>query len=306
VLTSDRSETKFDTEFEAGNFLTNYLLYFPSVKKYTTVMDAESRVGFPPENLTNNYGLFIKEVSVGSYKSGAGKIKFIDPTDVKESEDNLSIDFSFDKDDFTLSHIKLSRSFSGYYAVYIQPFLNMINKETLDKLYDELIKSISENITIKDKKPSNDKPELFGVAPLKIEATIESNSFVDKAGKNYLFKLGELIGPQVEMYQEKERHLPLESGFQRKYERLIKVNLPKGYKINNLDKINIHNYYENEGDTLLAFHSYYELENNVLTVHAQEYYRLNEIGLDIFEDYRKVINSAANFNKIVLVLEPEN
>jgi hypothetical protein len=42
----------------------------------------------------------------------------------------------------------------------------------------------------------------------------------------------------------------------------------------------------------------------MLTVFADEYYKINKIDVDFFEDYRSVINGAADFNKIVLILEP--
>ena len=37
-----------------------------------------------------------------------------------------------------------------------------------------------------------------------VHADIKVNSLLEKAGNNYLFKVGEVIGGQVQMYQEKE------------------------------------------------------------------------------------------------------
>ncbi|MEN8138392.1 MAG: DUF3857 domain-containing protein [Bacteroidota bacterium] len=306
VLTSNRFNLRFDDDYEAYNFLTDYLLYFPTVDKYTSIKELESRMGFPPIQFTDNYGLFIKEVAVGNYKSGVGQIKYITAPSAEDSEDNMTIDISFDTDKEMQSIIKLEREFKGYNAVFIQPFVNLIDKEAIDGLYDEIIKSISESITIKNKEVKNDKSELFGVKPFIIIADIESDAFVNKAGRKYLFKLGELIGPQMEMYQEDERVLPLEGEFNKTYNRVININIPEGYKISNIDDINIHHYYEkSKEERLFEFHSYYELKENILTVHANEYYRENKVEPKVFEDYRKVINGAADFNKIVLILEPE-
>jgi hypothetical protein len=55
---------------------------------------------------------------------------------------------------------------------------------------------------------------------------------------------------------------------------------------------------------VLSFHSFYELEDNVLNITADEHYRVNIVSVDRYEDYRTVINSAADFNKVSLVLEP--
>ena len=65
VITSDRQELKFDKNFEANNFLTDFLIYFNKTKAYLSPTELNSRYGFPPAYLTDNYGLFIKEVKVG-------------------------------------------------------------------------------------------------------------------------------------------------------------------------------------------------------------------------------------------------
>ena len=271
---------------------------------YTSAKEIDARLGIAPANLTDNYGLFIKEVSVGNFKSGAGKIKYIEALSAEDSMDNLVIDVSFDKEDISSNTIKIDRTYSGYYASYIQPYLNLINTEKRDELYEQFIKSISKDLSINDKIVYNDKSELFGIKPFQIVANTVSEAFVDKAGSKYLFKLGELIGPQIEMYQEKQRVLPIEADFNRLYNWVINVELPKGYKVTNLEDININNFYENNGEKTLDFHSYYEIKDNKLIVYANEFYNTTSVNLSNYESYRKVINSAADFNKIVLILEP--
>lgn len=305
VLTCNRFETKFDNEFEADNFLLNYLLYFPTFDQYTSPGTIESRLGFPPAELTDNYGLFVKEITIGTYKSGVGKIKYISPPTDKETFDNMEIEVQFNPIDLSQNIIKIDRTFGGYFALYIQPFLNMIPKDELDKVYDEFIKAINENLIIKDKTPYNDNPDLFGIKPFRIVANVESEAFVDKAGTKYLFKIGELIGTQLEMYQEKNRILTIEDEYNRSYERTISVEIPLAYKISNLEDLNIHHFYENESIKQLEFHSFYKLEGNKLIVNVNEYYKINKIEIPVFEDYKKVVNSAADFNKIVLILEPK-
>jgi hypothetical protein len=149
----------------------------------------------------------------------------------------------------------------------------------------------------------NDKSELFGVKPITFISDFTTNDFVEKAGRKYLFKLGKLIGAQMQLYQEKERVLPLENEFQRSYFRTINIQIPDGYKITNLDDINLSNVYLSKGKEVFSFKSFYSTENNLLKITADEHYRRNIVAVDIYEEYRKVINSAADFNKIVLLLE---
>ncbi len=49
----------------------------------------------------------------------------------------------------------------------------------------------------------------------------------------------------------------------------------------------------------------FELKDGVLNITADEHYRTNIVSPSIFEEYRKVINTAADFNKIILILEPK-
>jgi len=107
----------------------------------------------------------------------------------------------------------------------------------------------------------------------------------------------------MQMYQEKERVLPLEQEFHRSYFRTINIKIPEGYKITNLEDINIDNSYSKEGEELFSFKSFYEIQGDVLKITADEHYRENIIPVTLYEAYRTVINSAADFNKIVLLLE---
>ena len=52
------------------------------------------------------------------------------------------------------------------------------------------------------------------------------------------------------------------------------------------------------------FYSYYKLEGNVLTVSLMNF-TANIVVPEDYEAHRNVINSAADFNKITLILEPQ-
>ncbi len=306
VITSNREELKFDKEFEANNFLTDFLFYFPVSKSYLSPDNVESRYGFPPANLTDNYGLFIKEVTVGDFKSAIGKIKYIKPIEADKTVDRMVLDISFDEKNISKNIIKLDRSFTGYYGMSFHPYMYLVTGKDRDELVENLAKSMNENVTVIKKEIINEAPELFGVKPLHFIIEVETEVFTAKAGKKYLFNVGEVIGRQIQMYQEKERVLPLEDQFKRSYYRTINITLPTGYKVANLDDINIENSYKRNNNELLSFKSFYEIKGNIITITADEHYKLNIIDTSFFEDYRKVINSAADFNKITLILEPIN
>lgn len=305
VLTTDRKQMRFDTEFEATNFLTDFLLYFPKSKKYVSPNASGTRFGFPMPYMMDNYGLFIKEVVIGDFKSAVGKIKYIEPVKADEVVDVMKVTIDFNKENLTENIINFDRAFSGYYAMNIQPFMHLIQGDDREELVDSFIEGITTEFEITDRKLINDDSELFGVKPLQFIVGFTTEAFVEKAGRKYLFKLGDLIGQQVQLYQEKERVLPLEEQFHRSYLRTLTINIPEGYKITNLDDINIDNSYSKNGKELFSFKSSYKLEGNTVTVTADEHYRENIVQVAMYEEYRTVINSAADFNKIVLLLEPK-
>jgi hypothetical protein len=87
------------------------------------------------------------------------------------------------------------------------------------------------------------------------------------------------------------------------YDRVIKIHLPEGYGVKNADDLIFDIAYRDEADVPFSFKSDYSEENNVLTVHVEEYYKEIYAPVSRYEDFRKVVNAAADFNKITLVLE---
>jgi len=304
VLTSDRFENKFDKDFECYAYLGKYLLYFPKIKKYLSPADNLTRLGYPDFNYINNYGLFIKIVSMGSYSTGLGKIKFITGARYDESNDILKITADIPQD-FTDTKFEIVREMTGYLAASYQPYFDFIKEQDKLKDYSEdIIKYIDKEGSIENLSIENKGGNFLGQKPLIAKANLKSDYFFEKAGNKFLFKAGMLIGPQLELYLKEERKMPLDFPFGHGYLRTIVFNIPDGYKISNLDQIKMHEtYIRNDNDTTMAFISDYKLENNKVTISIDEYYKEYEYKLSEFEEYRRVANASANFNKVVLVFE---
>ena len=306
VLTSNRTKLKFDREFEATNFLQEFLFYFPASKKYLSPSKFGTRFGFPPPYYMDNYGLFVTGYNINGKRKAFSEVKYIEGIPASSSTDEMVINVYFNKEDFSQNTITLERKLNGYYAMNIQPFMNLIPANRKNEVIDEAFaQNTDKNAKVLKRELINEDPSLFGVKPFELKFDISSEYFVEKAGNKYLFKLGDLIGPQMEMYQEKKRILPLEAEFNRSYYRTIKIHIPEGYKISNLDDITIKNSYTAKGKELFIFDSHYTLDCNLLTVTADEHYRESIVAPEIFEAYRTVINSAADFNKVTLILEPK-
>ena len=306
VLTSNRLQLKFDKYFEATNFLQEFLFYFPASKKYLSPSKFGTRFGFPPPYFMNNFGLFVTGYDINGKRKAFSEVKFIEGIPASLSSDEMLIEVNFNTKDLTKNTITLERKLNGYYAMNLHPFMNLIQPNRINEVIDQyFVQNSDKNAKVLKREFINEDPSLFGVKPFVVKFDISSEYFVEKKGDKYLFKLGDLIGPQMEMQQEKKRILPLEAEFNRSYYRTIKIHIPEGYQISNLEDIIIKNSYTTKDKELFIFDSYYTLEGNVLTVIADEHYRETFVAPEIFEAYRTVINSAADFNKVTLVLEPK-
>jgi hypothetical protein len=105
------------------------------------------------------------------------------------------------------------------------------------------------------------------------------------------------------MYRDDQRTAEVENDFNRMYNRTIKIHLPKGYQVKNLKDLKSDITYRDKDNIPFLFKSDYTLTDDLLEVRIEEYYKQIYAPLSRYEDFRKVINAAADFNKITLVLE---
>lgn len=304
VITANRTEVPFDSDFEAYNFLQETMMYFPKIDKYLSPSSPIFRLGYVPSVYTNTYGLFIREESIGDYKTGIGKVKMIYPLLSEYNQSNIYADVTFDADfDEPKYHVKCE--VSGYNAAGTQPYFDYIKeKEKQEEVAKSQLEYIDSEAEITNLTYKNEGANNFGVKPFIVEGDLESDKFLETAGEKVLFNLGQLIGPQMELYQEGKQEFPIQQTYCRAYHREINFNIPEGYTVQNLKDIEIVEEYAT-GETEkpeLVFKSGYTQEGNIVKVVIDEYYDVLDLPKEAFDDYRRVINAAADFNKVVLIL----
>jgi hypothetical protein len=303
-LTSDRSRVTMDPDFESYSFLENYVFYFPGVDKYMAPTETLYRLGFIPFNWSNNYGLLIKNVKLGETTAGIGDVQFIEPLAYDVNEDILYVNVDFGTE-FDNLNLDIERTLTGYNATFIQPIFELIPESETKIVVTELLNLSGKDVDLYEFNLKNASLDSFYLKPFIIQGMANTNSsFYDKAGDRYLFKIGEIIGEQVEMYQEEERKLPVENEFNRNYLRQISFDIPDGYNIRNLDDLNINlSFKDQNGQEAMGFQSGYEVNGNTVTVKIHEFYKKLVLPIDQFGAFREIINAAADFNKKVLVFE---
>ncbi|MEQ8926958.1 MAG: DUF3857 domain-containing protein [Fulvivirga sp.] len=302
VLTSDRSEVPFDGEFESYNYLQDYLIYLPEDDSFVAPYNPEFRYGMVPAPFTATEGLFISQVTEDGMAFPKYEIKKIPALPAADNLDKMDVNVTFNED-LTANTVHLKRSFNGYQAAFIKAVYPLIEEARKEELLKSLVKFLAAdaNITTLELKDKEFHYETWE-DPLVIDSEFESPSFIELAGDIILLKVGEMIGPQTEMYQENERMTEVENDFNREYQRNITITLPEGYKVENLDDLNFDEKVIEDGETIFYFKSGYELKGQKLKIYVNEAYEEIYYPKEKFEAFRTVINAAADWNKIVLVM----
>ena len=304
VVTTDRRSSKFDPYFESYNFLETYLFYFPDINEYLCPGSIPYRLNCIPFGLTGNYGLFIKTGTLGDNKFAIGEIHFIEPSLYEKNRSNHTVKIDFSKS-VSNPDIDYTLLFDGNNAQPIQPYYSYIPEGAQRDMSMSVLKSTTlSDGEFKDVTVENKGGEFLGLKPLIIKAKCTSASIIEQAGDRYLFKVGELIGPQVELYQEEERKFDIENDFNRSYTREITFDIPDGYTVKNLDALKFNVVMLQDAQPSCYFISKYDIvDNKTVVIKINEDYKDLCYPKSRFQDFRKVVNASADFNKVVLVFE---
>ena len=303
VLAGDRNKFTIEKNFENWNNTDNPLIYFPSLKKYLAPTLPEFRFPWIDPNWGGTNAFFCKSTTIGEYTTAFGEVRVIPLEDYSKSMSNVDADVSLSKNLDTVL-VSISQIYAGYSAAAYRSIFNYNSEENIKLVTKEMIKfgTNSENV-ISSKVENKDFESFNQNKPFILSAVVKASELMERAGNKLIIKIGDIIGQQVEMYQEKPRQFSMEIDFPHVLERHIRFTIPDGYTVKNLDDIKISHVVTEKGQPTVGFTSTYILEGNVVKIHIMEEYRKTSYPLSQFEEFKKVINAAADFNKVVLVLE---
>lgn len=303
VLAADRKKFSIDKTFENWNNCDNPVIYFPGLKKYMAPTLADYRFPWIDPNWANANAFFVKSTTIGNFTTAYGEVKAIPLEDYTKTMINTEAEVQLNKSFDTLL-INISQIYAGYAASTYKAIFTFAPEENKKLITKEMIKfgTKSENV-VSSKIENPDFESYHDNKPFILSATVKASELIEKAGNKTIIKIGDIIGEQVEMYQEKPRQFPMEIDFPHVLQRKINFTIPDGFVIKNLDDLKINHSYQEKGQTTMGFASTYEVEGNVVKITILEEYRRTYYPLSQFEDFKKVINAAADFNKVALILE---
>jgi hypothetical protein len=306
VFPSVRNQLPLDEELANWNRVDETLIYFPETGKFVQPSAPAFRYPYVEAYWAGTRGLFLKSTTIGDVTTAIGKFDDVAIEPFEENAHNMEVHAKLDASADSLI-VNSKQIFKGYSASYYRPIWTYLPKDKQEETVKEIIQSVAKGENIQQINVQNTKlTDSWDNKPLTISGTIHTAELLERAGNKLLFKLGELIGTQAQMYQEKPRRLPAEIQYPHVLERKISFDIPPGYTIRNLDDINMDVQYKKENLVTMGFVSTYKVVNNVLEVLVTETYRELKYPLNEFETFKKVINAAADFNKIVLVLEKKS
>lgn len=299
-FSTNRFDKTFDPDFPSYYLFDEFFIYFPDQKLYMDPQKMTSRLGYLGSEYSNTDAVHIKPINVAGFESGIGKVKFIPSIPYDKNIDRMFVDLNFS--DFEETKINFKRELTGYQAIELQPMFKFMdeNKAETEAAYCKFADDEGE---LGEYKVLNATAEDAGVNPLIFEGKLKSDRYITNADGKYLLKIGLAIGQQSELYSENNRVLPIVNHYNRGYIRTITFEIPEGYQCSNLDILNVSQTYP-EKDPTCQFVSSYKLEGNTVTVEVIEFYNKITYKVDEYPNFQRVINAAADFNKLTLIFEP--
>lgn len=304
VFPSQRSSAPIDEILENWRTVDEVILYFPKSGKFLAPFNPTLRYPYIDYELAATRGLFLKTTTIGELKTAIGTFGNIGMEPFEKHAHNLEATIKFDESLDTVI-VQAKQIFKGYASVAYRPIYVYLSKKEQDETTKEILKGLAKSDNIFNMNVENSSfDNLTKNNALIIGGTIHTADLCENAGNKILLKIGEIIGQQVEMYQEKERKLPIEIEFPHVLDRTIKFEIPNGYQVKNLSDLNINiAYKDDKGVESMAFISNYTQEGNTVNIRIVETYKNTKYPITQINEFVKVINAAADFNKVVLVLE---
>lgn len=302
VKTGDINDQPFRTDFNAMNYLDMTLFYFPGIDQFLSPEDDSYRLGLTPSSVQGEYGLFMKPIAYNpTLKTLGYEVKYIPVQGGKTNSDTLNIQIKIDPANQLLT-TNTQRIMHGDFGKSFQSILHLMDDKKRKELTETLFAMGKEHTDVIRSEYVNSTPDNIGYRPLVWNLELQSKALIEFAGKDLLVRIGETIGQQSELYQEKKRILPISVGILHDYYRKITFTVPTGYAVANLNDLNMRVEMKKEGKTSCIFTSNATLSGNIVTIVSTEYYLDEGYPASRYNEFRDVINAAADFNKKNLLL----
>jgi hypothetical protein len=305
VFTLPRTQGSIDVSFSTPVVIQEPLLYFPAYKKYIAPTTTYMRYGPAPDDVAGNNGLFI------TYSNQDGKLQFED-WDVKEIDllshehNKMGVNASI-KIKSGIPEVVAETFWQGYRAARYRGIYRNLKGAQRDEFLKNITLNGIDNLTITKRSAEGEDVNLSADVDsfFKIKTECQAPAILEMAGSDLLISIGKIIGQQSELYQEQKRQTNIYSPTIANYFHELILEIPDGYTCSGHETAKIHNQVKDEKENVvMEFISDYRIEGNKLIINVNEVYKVVFLKKEKYDEFRAVINSAADFNKLVVVLTP--
>jgi len=134
-----------------------------------------------------------------------------------------------------------------------------------------------------------------------VEENYDSESFINKAGRNYIFNIGALIGSQFELEKEDmTRESDIHLSFPKSYNYSIKIKLPAGYKASGLDQLSF-----NIDNAMGSFISNAKEVNGYVILETTKNYKVLDATKGDWKDFVVFLEAAYEFSQKKIILKKQ-
>ncbi|HEX6225085.1 MAG TPA: DUF3857 domain-containing protein [Chryseolinea sp.] len=305
VFTLPRAQGSIDFDFPTPLVLQEPLLYFPAYKKYIAPTVTYLRYGPAPDNIAGNNGLFI------IYANQTVRVDFqrcyIQQIDILSHEHNKQGVNATIKIKNGVPEVIAETYWQGYRAALYRGIHRNIQGAQREDFIKNVTLSGIDNLSITKRSTEGEDVNLSSDVDsfFKIKTECQAPAILEIAGNDYLVSIGKVIGKQSELYQEHKRQTNIYVPTIANYFHELVLEIPEGYTCAGQEAAKIHNQVKDENqNVVMEFISDSRIEGNKLIINVHEVYKVLYLKKEKYDDFRAVINSAADFNKLVVVLTP--
>jgi hypothetical protein len=300
-VVSDRYDTHLSDKIESMYFLQNYFLYFPEIKKYLAPLDFSTRLGYLDSEWIPNNGYFLEQKRYPTVSTD-WEIRPMEGTTAQQNKDSIIIRINVNEQ-MEDGDLTVERHVSGYKAGKYQAYYYLYSENRRKEKQDELLNFFQDNSKFKMTNIHNIDPEDAFVKPLIINGKMTElyKPFIEKANTKTIFKLGDLFGEHVGVYEleKKESDFIFSHPMIRSYS--VVVTFPKGVTISNIDDVFQTTDYCGLDDILMQ--ATFEQNDNIITFTSREEYRSYRYSIEDKEEVFKAFRYYDELTKMNLIIE---
>ena len=304
IASTDKFEDRFDEIHVVPQTLSEIMIYIPETNKRLTPFNYWIPYGPASNVCINNTGVMFRTEGKNNKNVYYDFVTIDSPTvdeNLVKTNSNITID-----ENMEMVNVNKKMETTGYRSYYSRYYMKYV---TEDKLKDYIKENVFQdiNVDIKNYTISNKEYEFNydNTKPFTFDAQVQiKESWIENAGKNYIFSIGKVIGKQTDLYQEKERKYAVDLYYPKKYIHTITLNIPNGYTIKNIDNLIFNKQLKDDENKEIigSFTTIAKIEGNTLKISIEEFYNFTHLEKERYNEYRDLINTAFDFYKSSVVI----